>query len=240
MSRYDYYPPYVSQADKLKKALKIYDKLRKKNPNLSPISVEGKIAKTWWGKSWCDNLEKYEVYQYRLGRGRSYLRAGMVLDLQIEKGLVKSLVVGSGRKPYEITIKIDLLNKNSEKRIIEAVGNKIESLEQLLLGQFPKEFGDLFLNQDGGIFPSPKEIHFICNCLDYADMCKHCAATLYGVGARLDKEPLLFFKLRGMDFNVFLKKTAESKLSLLLQNADRKTGRIIENCDIEKVFFAEK
>jgi len=194
------------------------------------------IAKTWWGKSWCDNLEKYEIYQYRLGRGRSYLRAGRVLDLQIEKGLVESRVAGSEEKPYEITIKIDLLNKDLEKNIMDAVGNRIESVEQLLLGQFPKEFGDLFLNQDDGIFPSPKEIHFICNCLDYADMCKHCAATLYGVGVQLDKNPLLFFKLRGIDFNVFLKKTAENKLSLLLQNAGKKTGRVIEGCDIGKVF----
>ncbi|MDR0516425.1 MAG: hypothetical protein LBH25_05200 [Fibromonadaceae bacterium] len=235
-SYYDFYPPYESQADKLKKALKMYDKLKKKNPNLSPISVEGKIVKTWWGKSWCSNLEKYEVYRHRLDRGRSYLRAGMVLDLQIEKGLVKSLVVGSGRNPYEIEIKIDLLGKDLEKKIIDAAQNKIESLEQLLLGQFPKELGDLFLNQDDGIFPSPKEIHFICNCLDYADMCKHCAAALYGVGARLDKDPLLFFKLRGIDFNVFLKRTLEGKLSLLLQNADKKTGRVIEGCDIGKVF----
>ena len=109
MNAYYNYPPYVSQAERLKKALKIYDRLRKKNPNLSPISVEGKIAKTWWGKSWCDNLEKYEIYQNRLGRGRSYLRAGMVLDLQIEKGLIKSLVVGSGRKENRIT-------KRSEKK----------------------------------------------------------------------------------------------------------------------------
>ncbi|GBU25666.1 hypothetical protein R83H12_02321 [Fibrobacteria bacterium R8-3-H12] len=194
------------------------------------------IAKTWWGKSWCDNLEKYEVYRYRLDRGRSYLRAGRVLDLQIERGLVKAQVAGSEKRPYEITIRIDLLDEYLEKNIMNAVGNKIESLEQLLLGQFPKEFGDLFLNQDSGIFPSPKEIHFICNCLDYADMCKHCAAALYGVGVRLDKDPLLFFKLRGIDFNVFLKKTAESKLSLLLQNAGKKTGRVIESCDIGKVF----
>ncbi len=92
------------------------------------------------------------------------------------------------------------------------------------------------MKQDGGIFPSPKEIHFNCNCLDYADMCKHCAAALYGVGVRLDKDPLLFFKLRGIDFNVFLKKTTESKLSLLLQNSGKKTGRVIEGCDVGKVF----
>jgi uncharacterized Zn finger protein len=194
------------------------------------------IAKTWWGKSWCDNLEKYEIYQNRLSRGRLYLKAGLVLDLQIEKGLIKSLVAGSEKKPYEITIRIDLLNKEAEKEIIDLTGNKIESVEQLLLGQFPKEFGDLFLRQDGGIFPSPKEIHFSCTCLDYADMCKHCAATLYGVGTRLDKEPLLFFKLRGIDFNVFLKKTVENKLSLLLQNAGKKTKRVIEDCDIGKLF----
>jgi len=237
MSYYDYYPPYVSKAERMRKALKMFDKLRKKNPNLSPVSAEGKqIAKTWWGKSWCDNLEKYEVYQYRLGKGRSYLRNGSVLDLQIDKGMVKSLVAGSERKPYEIAIRIDLLDKKAEKEITDLAGNKIESLEQLLLGQFPKEFGDLFLKQGGGIFPSPKEIHFSCNCLDYADMCKHCAAALYGVGVLLDKDPLLFFKLRGIDFNVFLKKTAESKLSLILQNAGKKTGRVIEGCDVGKVF----
>jgi uncharacterized Zn finger protein len=149
---------------------------------------------------------------------------------------VKSLVAGSGAKPYITIVRIDLLSKEAEKEIIDAVGNRIESVEQLLLGEFPKEFEALFLKQDGGIFPTPKEIHFNCNCLDHADMCKHCAAVLYGVGVRLDKDPLLFFKLRGLDFNAFLKKTVESKLSLLLQNACKKTERVIEGCDIGAVF----
>ena len=43
------------------------------------------------------------------------------------------------------------------------------------------------------------EITLDCDCPDGAVCCKHVAAVLYGIGARLDAEPELFFTLRGVD-----------------------------------------
>ena len=54
-------------------------------------------------------------------------------------------------------------------------------------------------DRDRGLFPKPKEIKMRCSCPDYAGMCKHVAAVMYGVGNRLDTSPELLFVLRGVD-----------------------------------------
>jgi len=53
--------------------------------------------------------------------------------------------------------------------------------------------------EKAGMFPSPKDISFTCSCPDWASMCKHVAAVLYGIGARLDHRPELLFTLRKVD-----------------------------------------
>ena len=50
-----------------------------------------------------------------------------------------------------------------------------------------------------GLFPTPQEISLGCSCPDGARMCKHVAAVLYGVGARLDHQPELLFTLRAVE-----------------------------------------
>jgi len=227
----------MAQAERREKALKMYNELKVKNPNLSPISVEGSvIAKTWWGKAWCINFEKYKAYQHLLVNARKYLRDGWVLDLQIEEGCIKSLTVGNWWKPYEITIKINLLSDAVEKKIMQLAGDNIEFMDQLLLGKFPEELGNLFLQQ-GGIFPTFKDISLTCICPN-THMCKHCIAALYGFAVHLDKNPLLLFKLRGINFNAFLKKTLERKLSLLMPSSKADPERAIEDCDVERIFGA--
>jgi hypothetical protein len=73
MRYYDMYPPYVPVAQRRAKAEQKLKQLRKKNPNIKPVIIEGRtLATTWWGKSWDKNLERYADYNYRLERGRSY------------------------------------------------------------------------------------------------------------------------------------------------------------------------
>ncbi|MDR1530793.1 MAG: SWIM zinc finger family protein [Clostridiales bacterium] len=229
------YSDYTPVATKKEKARKQLIKLQKKDPGVTPIVIEGrKIAKTWWGISWCKNLESYADYSNRIGRGGTYIRNGFVLDLRVEQGLIRGKVCGSSL--YDVTIKIDPLNEKAKAEIINAVGRRIESIESLTNGAFPEEFQELFLRQGKGLFPTPREIHLDCSCPDWADMCKHVAAVLYGVGARLDTDPLIFFKLRGIDVNEFIKKSLDEKLKNMMRNAGKKTDRVLDNADIGELF----
>jgi uncharacterized Zn finger protein len=234
------YPPYVSVAEKRAKAAKKLKQLKKKNPDIKPILLEGTaIAKTWWGKSWSRNLEGYADYSNRIGRGRSYVRLGAVLDLQIDSGKVESLVQGSRSRPYSVAIKIKAVNKKVWQEIKTACGGKLDSLQGLLAGKFPKALGDIFMMQGKGLFPSPKEIDFSCSCPDWAYMCKHVAATLYGIGSRLDEDPGLFFKLRKVRMKDLITQAVEDKTHKLLKKAKKKTERVIAESDIADLFGLE-
>ncbi len=237
MGYYRGYPRYVPVAEKKAKAAKKLKQLKKKNPDIKPIVIEGNaIARTWWGKSWNINLEQYADYSNRIGRGRSYVRHGAVLDLQIKAGEVKSLVQGTASKPYSTTIKIKGISKNTWENIKSACEGKLESLQELLMGNFPKSLGEIFTAQGKGLFPSPHEIEFSCSCPDWAYMCKHVAATLYGVGARLDENPSLFFTLRNVEINELISQAVEDKTQELLKKAEKKSARVIADSNLADVF----
>ncbi len=231
------YPIYVSVAEKKAKAAKKFKQLQKKNPGLRPISIEGRlIARTWWGKSWNLNLERYADYSNRIGRGRSYVRHGAVLDLQIDSGRVEALVQGSRSRPYSVSIKIKAVSKKVWQEIKTACEGKLDSLQELLTGKFPKALGEIFTARGEGLFPSPEEIEFDCSCPDWAYMCKHVAATLYGIGARLDEDPGLFFKLRKVKMADLITQAVEDKTQKLLKKAEKKSARVIAESDIADVF----
>jgi len=237
MYGYGGFAPYVSVAEKKEKARRMLVKLKKKDPNLWPVAIEGtKIAKTWWGISWNKNLESYADYANRIGRGRSYARNGMILDLKILQGEVEALVHGSASKPYTIKIAVDLLPTAKQDAIITRCAQQIDSLVDLAAGKFPKELEAIFTEQDKGLFPNPKEINFDCSCLDWASMCKHVASVLYGIGARLDEDPLLFFKLRGVEVEALIKKSVEAKMNSMLENANQKTSRVLADDEIDDLF----
>ncbi len=235
-----YYPPYVPVAEKKAKAARKLRRLKKKNPDIRPIAIEGRlIAHTWWGKSWNKNLERYADYRNRIGRGRSYVRHGAVLDLRIHSGEVKALVMGSGSKPYSVHIKIRKIDNKVWKSIKTECQGKLESLPELMTGKFPKALGEIFTAKGQGLFPSPQEIQFDCSCPDWASMCKHVAAVLYGVGARLDEDPSLFFKLRKIDVNDLITQAVEEKTRKLLKKSENKSARVIEDSNLSDIFGIE-
>lgn len=237
MGRFGDYPEYVPVSVKKEKAQRQIEKLRKKNPNLAPIVIEGRtIARTWWGKAWNQNLELYADYSNRLARGRSYIRSGAVLDLQIDTGSVTALVQGSRRTPYTVQVQIDSLLDQQLEDIAKLCDQKITDLEQLLAGKFPKELEELFTLKGRGLFPTNAEIDFSCTCPDWASMCKHVTAVLYGIGARFDEDPSLFFTLRNIDFQLLLKKTIDQKMESMLKNVDKTTSRVLEDPDIFGLF----
>ena len=231
------YPRYISVAEKRAKAARKLKQLKKKNPAIQPIVLEGRaIAKTWWGKSWNLNLERYADYSNRIGRGRSYVRHGAVLDLQISAGQVKSLVQGSRTKPYSVTIKIKGITKSIWENMKAACAGKLDSLPELLSGKFPKALGEVFTAQGQGLFPSPQEIGFDCSCPDWADMCKHVAATLYGIGTRLDDDAGLFFKFRWVKIDDLIQETLKDQSYKLLDKAAQMGPAQIAESDLSDMF----
>jgi uncharacterized Zn finger protein len=194
----DYKPPSVAQLRAL--AERRIQLLKAEGYNPEPIAAgsrNGAIAKSFWGKAWCKHLEAFSDYEYRLPRGRSYVRNGAVVDLKIKQQEVTALVNGS--ELYELTVTIDPLDPEKWAAIKAKCHGQIGSLIELLQGKLSDEIMSLVMDVDTGLFPHPSEIHFNCNCPDWADMCKHVAAALYGVGVRLDSAPELLFKLRGVD-----------------------------------------
>jgi uncharacterized Zn finger protein len=202
MSFYDW-RPYVPVAERRRQAERKLAKLKKKDEVTAPVIIEGRVvAKSFWGQSWCTNLERYSDYENRLPRGRTYVRNGSVLDLRIAKGEVAAMVAGSDL--YKVKVTIAPVKPSRWKAICRDCAGTIDSLVELLQGRLAKGVMDRVCREGDGLFPAPAEIKLSCSCPDWADMCKHVAAVLYGVGARLDQTPQLLFVLRGVDENELL------------------------------------
>ena len=216
--------PYVSAAQKQAKIRKEIEKLKKKGYVVSPVNIEGRtIAKTFWGKAWCDNLERYGDYENRVPRGRTYVRNGSVFDLQIAPGEVKAMVGGS--HIYQVQVQVAEVPKDLWTAICRDCAGAIDSLVELLQGRFSKGVMERICMVKTGLFPSPKEIRFSCSCPDWAGMCKHIAAVLYGIGARLDNQPELLFKLRRVNEKELIATAgAGMSLSVHAPSADKILG----------------
>jgi uncharacterized Zn finger protein len=231
------YPKYVSVAEKKARNERKIKTLEKKIEDLKPIRINGrKIAKTWWGEAWNNNLEIYADYSNRLSRGRSYVRQGAIADLRIDHGRVEALVIGSARNPYNVQITVDPLEDQKYKNLVEKIEGKLSSLEYLVKGKFPKELKDIFVSSENNLFPQSDEIHLYCDCPDYATMCKHVVATLYGVGAKFDEDPLLFFKLRSIQVDDLINSTIEKTSKKLIEKSANKSKRVIEDSDMMDIF----
>lgn len=233
MGRYydSYWPAYIPVAERRRKAAQKVAKMKKAGEKVSPVEIEGrKITATFWGDAWCKNLEAYSDYSNRLPRGRTYVRNGSVLDLKIEKGRVRALV--SGTDLYTVDIKIKPLPKKKWSEIKGECAGQIGSLVELLQGSFSKGVMEIVTRKGEGLFPSPREIDLDCSCPDWATMCKHVAATLYGVGARLDNQPELLFTLRGVDPSEMVEAAIEQPT---VSRRARK-GRVLDTDELSSVF----
>jgi uncharacterized Zn finger protein len=195
---YGGFAPYVSVAERRKRAARKLAQLRKKGHAPSPIEIEGRtIAKTFWGKAWCGHLESFADFANRLPRGRTYVRNGSVIDLQIAKGEVRALV--SGIEIYEASVRVVPLPSTRWARVRKECSGRIGSVVELLGGKLSGGVMEVLCHREKGLFPSAREISMTCSCPDGVWLCKHLAAVLYGVGARLDHVPDLLFTLRGVD-----------------------------------------
>jgi hypothetical protein len=233
MSRYyGGWAPYVSVADRRKQASREAAKLRKKGQSVEPVILSGKkIATTFWGLAWCDNIESYHDAENRLPRGRSYVRNGLVVDLQVLPGRITAVV--SGSELYKVAITIKEMAAPPWRAICADCAGGIDSSVELLQGRFSKGVMERLCRQQGGLFPCRSEIRFSCSCPDGASMCKHVAATLYGVGARLDAKPELLFRLRTVDEKDLI---TGIDAAGPLGRMGPGTGRVLETDDMSALF----
>ena len=233
----DYYgfKDYVSVAARRAQAARELAKLRKNGRAMSPVAIEErKIARTFWGEAWCDNLERYSDYANRLPRGRTYLRNGSVVDLQVGPGRVTALV--SGSTMYNVQVTVGPVPRACWSAICKDCSGAIDSLVELLQGRFSKGVMTRLCEQKTGLFPSPKEILFTCSCPDWASMCKHVAAVLYGIGARLDHQPELLFTLRKVDQQDLIAKAGAD----LSKKGRRPVGaKVLASDDLSEMFGIE-
>jgi uncharacterized Zn finger protein len=224
--------PYVSVAERRRKAARAMEKLRKKGHPAAPVVIAGRaIAGTFWGKAWCDNLESYRDYENRLPRGRTYVRNGSVVHLQIAPCAVTAKVSGSSL--YDVTASIGAVAKAQWRSICKDCAGGIDSVVELLQGRFSKGVMERICRQGKGLFPRPAEIRFACSCPDHASMCKHVAAVLYGVGARLDAQPKLLFRLRGVDEADLV---ARIDQALPMAKTGPAAGKVLEADDLSAMF----
>lgn len=224
------WPRYVPVSERKEKAEKAAAKMVKKGGELSPVRLEGRtLARTFWGKAWCDHLESFSDYENRLPRGRSYVRNGSVIHLDIDAGKVNAMVQGSSL--YKVKIDIQSVGKNKWGSILNKCSGEIDSVIELLQGKLSSAVMKTITDKQNGLFPLPKEISLNCSCPDWAKMCKHVAAVLYGVGSRLDHEPHLLFKLRKVDHLELINNAT------LKRPSDRSSkSKVIENQNLSELF----
>jgi uncharacterized Zn finger protein len=234
---WDYYPPYLSVAQKKAHGARALAKLLKKSKRTpEPVVIahrKRQLATTFWGKAWADNLERYADLANRLPRGRTYLRNGSVLDLAIAGGRVEAYVAGS--ELYRVTIGIGPVAKARWRRVVTRCTGRIGSLIGLLRGELSDDVLAVLTHAKDGLFPEPREMTLDCSCPDWADVCKHVAAVLYGVGIRLDAKPELFFVLRQVDQAELLSSATAGALS----RARPAAGKRIADDRLSEVFGIE-
>jgi uncharacterized Zn finger protein len=225
----------VPVATRRANAAKEMAKLSKKGLKAQPVTISGRqIARTFWGKAWCDHLEAYSDYANRLPRGRTYVRNGSVVDLQIARGRITARVSGSSL--YKIDITIKPLPDAKWDHVVSACSGKIDSLIELLQGRLSSSVMQVVTDREKGLFPKPGEIEMECSCPDWAGLCKHLAACLYGIGARLDEKPDLLFLLRGVDPEHLI---SEAATAGTLAQATDTSGPAIADTDLADIFGIE-
>lgn len=198
MYYFESFPPHVSVAERKLLADAARARYAAQGQRLSPVAVTGNIiARSFWGQSWCRNLESYSDFENRLPRGRSYLRSGAVIDLKIDGVNISALVQGTSL--YEVRIVIKAVAAARWQQIVRRCVGGLGSLVELLSGRISREVMTVVTERGQGLFPTPAEIKMSCSCPDRARLCKHIAATLYGAGARFDTAPELLFTLRNVD-----------------------------------------
>ena len=232
----------------------------KQNPDFSPVIITATTAeaktetattstasrnrsatgiyKNWWGKAWCKNLEKFAYISYgenQIKRGEKYILNNAVVDLKIHKGDVTAQVAGDSFRPFAVTATIKPLSEDKIDEAVKLASGKIQNIDALAAGDFPEDLPDI-------LFPRPDEVDLKCDCSEYAYnyICPHTSAVLYGIGARIDRDPLLLFEIRSIDVDKFIWRVVGSRVEGMLKNADKDSDRILKGVDLVAKFGVDE
>ncbi len=204
------------------------------------VIIDGRlISASWWGQMWCKNIENYSNLKNRLERGRTYIRKNTIKSFSISDNKIEASVQGTMKNPYEVSIMVKSISTMNYNNILDTFENSIDNMESLFSGTFPEEYKKLFMDEKYGLFPKSSEISYYCSCPDFETnehMCKHIAATLYAVGNKLDKNPLIFFKLRGINIDEFANAIIKKENEFVWDKINISSDRKIDNKDIKLLF----
>ena len=222
---------YSDSAAQKKKLADDIEKRRQRGESLDVFNspTGNKLTQQFWGAAWTRHLETYGGYNARLGRGRSYLRQGKVLNLVVDEGIAAAEVAGSYL--YEVEIRVSPLPADRWRAIKAECAGQVASLLDLLGGKLGDGVMKIITDPDKGLFPRGKEIRHQCTCPDDADLCKHQAAVLYAIAVLFDRDPRVFFHLRGVDPSELI---ASSGTSLMDSGAGAKGE--LEGEDLSALF----
>lgn len=206
-------------------------------PETYTIAITGnKLTRNWWGMAWQNKILSYSDYANRLPRARTYVRTGKVQAITVMPNYVTAQVQGSRADDYTVTITIDPLSKKAKDQLTALFKEHISSMHELLTGAFPKSFADELLGGTHPLFPTPNQLHLQCTCPDWACVCKHIGAVLYGIGIAFDSDPSLFFKLRNLKLDKLVQSSIDEHLDSYLEKAALKSTRHIDESAITSIF----
>jgi len=172
-------------------------KPRKVKGGIKALSTRGDFGKHWWSRRWIQALEAITDLR-RLQRGRVYARGGQVLRINEKEGGIEALVQGTRPRPYKVVIRLTPLTHQQWERVLDVMADQAVFAAQLLAGEMPTNIEEAFAAAGVNLFPASRgDLYTECSCPDYANPCKHIAATHYILGERFDEDPFLLFRMRG-------------------------------------------
>ena len=194
----DDYSPRLSVKQLGALATERLETLRADGAVLNPVvNSSRKLAASFWGSAWMKHLARCEAGGLCLAPGRSLLRHGCVLDLNIGPGLIAALV--SADELYEVTLRIEPLDDEKLESLRNTCCGRIDSLVSLLEGKVDHAVLEILCAPEDGLLPEPADWHMNCSCPDWAEPCSHAAAAIYAAGVLIDADPMLLFRLRSVD-----------------------------------------
>ncbi len=175
------------------------------------VSRSRALVSHFWGKAWMRHLAACEAGGLCLAPGRTLLRHGCVLDVQLAPGLIRARV--STQRLEEVELHLAPLDEERQAELVQLCQGRIDSLVSLMEGRVDETVLAPLCDPQLGLLPEPADWRMHCSCADWAEPCPHAAAAIYAAGVLIDADPSLLFTLRSLDPATLLRPTAQAEAS---------------------------